>query len=71
MAVWLTLQACENQTRTLTFMTGAMLVVGLDFAAVMALGAGYGADPEFLADVLAAVEPVMVAALNRAREMGN
>lgn len=70
MAVWLTLKACENQTRNLTFMTGATLVVGLDFASVMALGAGLGADPEFLADVLATVEPIIIAALNKARQNG-
>lgn len=57
--VWQVLRAAGGQLRTI-----GTMVIGLDFGAVLALGAGLGACPSTLAAVLADVEGTIVAKIN-------
>lgn len=56
---WQVLRAAGGQLRTI-----GPVVIGLDFGAVLALGAGLGACPTTLAAVLAEVEGTIVAKIN-------
>lgn len=56
---WQVLRASGGQLRTI-----GPVVIGLDFGAVLALGAGLGACPATLAAVLAEAEGTIIAKIN-------
>jgi hypothetical protein len=67
MQVWDLVTRLGGQMR----ITAAGTVVGWDFSATLAMASALGIDPAPVAEILPAIEAVMVRALNEKREMSD
>jgi len=67
MQVWDLVTRLGGQMR----ITAAGTVVGWDFSAALAMARALGIDPAPVAEILPAIEAVMVRALNEQREMND
>ena len=67
MQIWDLVTCLGGQMR----ITAAGTVVGWDFGAALAMASALGIDPAPVAEILPAVEAVMVRAMNEQREMSD
>ncbi len=67
MQIWDLVTRLGGQMR----ITAAGMIVGWDFSAALAMASALGINPAPVAEILPAIEAVMVRALNEQREMSD